>query len=265
VLVKLTGSAVQAAKRDRRVADDNPDNRTITLMETKETSMQMNSDVTSAERIKQQVRLAFQEFDKDGSKSLEKPEVAALLKQLGQQLSDQELDKAMAAMDTEGARDNKIELSEFEIWFEERQTSRFQILRAGVEFEARRIVGSDKPINIQVQQDQSNLRTSQRKDFVNPLASPHDIGGEEQRRAAAAGGGHFVRFRERTAAGLQNFWILISGRNRVRCVRCVYLRYRCSNVPIQYETKAAVSRGSAVQIRKHLEAVTGASKAKGHR
>eukprot|EP01047_Picozoa_sp_COSAG01_P014696 COSAG01_NODE_721_length_14068_cov_479.648436_3_plen_1328_part_00 len=162
VLVKLTGSAVQAAKRDRRVADDNPDNRTITLMETKETSMQMNSDVTSAERIKQQVRLAFQEFDKDGSKSLEKPEVAALLKQLGQQLSDQELDKAMAAMDTEGARDNKIELSEFEIWFEERQTSRFQILRAGVEFEARRIVGSDKPINIQVQQDQSNLRTSQR-------------------------------------------------------------------------------------------------------
>eukprot|EP01051_Picozoa_sp_SAG22_P023230 SAG22_NODE_5905_length_933_cov_1.426859_1_plen_110_part_10 len=58
----------------------------------------------------------FQEADADGSGGLDKDEVAALARNLGRPLSEQELDEAMAEMDEDGG--GTVEFEEFYSWYE---------------------------------------------------------------------------------------------------------------------------------------------------
>eukprot|EP00935_MAST-01C_sp_MAST-1C-sp1_P001178 g1178.t1 len=63
------------------------------------------------------IRQAFQSFDKDNSGYLDLNELKELSSQLGEELEGEELNEAMAALDSSG--DGKVDFGEFIAWWQE--------------------------------------------------------------------------------------------------------------------------------------------------
>ena len=61
------------------------------------------------------VRKLFQEIDLDGSGALDRTEVTALIRQMGQSLKKEEVDAAMLAMDADGS--GEVDFNEFKDWW----------------------------------------------------------------------------------------------------------------------------------------------------
>jgi calmodulin len=87
--------------------DDNGDNE----IDFEEFLILMSSNKPSKEDPDRELKDAFKVFDSDGSGSISKSEVKKLLKQLGQNLSDAELDAMMDEVDTDG--NGEIDFEEF--------------------------------------------------------------------------------------------------------------------------------------------------------
>lgn len=60
----------------------------------------------------------FKSFDRDGSGSIDRAELARLLEALGQQLSEEELEIALSVIDANGS--GRVSWSEFEAWWSSR-------------------------------------------------------------------------------------------------------------------------------------------------
>ena len=73
------------------------------------------SDKSSQSEKELAIERLFNEIDRDNSGTLDRDEIGALAEKLGKQMSDEELDEAMAAMDLDGEGD--IDLEEFQAWF----------------------------------------------------------------------------------------------------------------------------------------------------
>jgi hypothetical protein len=80
-----------------------------------------------------EVRVAFDKYDADGSGAIDKEELALLSKELGNELTDEELEKALKDLDLNG--DGVIDFKEFSRWYftgmKEFNGSRRDILKAG--------------------------------------------------------------------------------------------------------------------------------------
>jgi len=62
-----------------------------------------------------EVRVAFDKYDADGSGAIDKEELALLSKELGNELTDEELEKALKDLDLNG--DGVIDFKEFSRWY----------------------------------------------------------------------------------------------------------------------------------------------------
>ncbi len=87
--------------------DDNGDNE----IDFQEFLILMSSNKPSKEDPDRELRDAFKVFDSDGSGSISRIEMKKLLKRLGQNLSDAELDAMMDEVDTDG--NGEIDFEEF--------------------------------------------------------------------------------------------------------------------------------------------------------
>jgi len=80
-----------------------------------------------------EVKIAFAKYDADGSGAIDKEELGELSKELGHELTDEELDKALKDLDLNG--DGVIDLKEFSRWYftgmKEFNGSRRTMLKAG--------------------------------------------------------------------------------------------------------------------------------------
>jgi calmodulin len=95
-------------KRMINSVDDNGDNEIdfeefLVLMSSKKGSGRVDPD--------RELRDAFKVFDKDGNGSISKSELKHLMSNLGQRLSDEELDAMMGEVDTDG--NGEIDFDEF--------------------------------------------------------------------------------------------------------------------------------------------------------
>mmetsp|Transcript_404 Transcript_404/g.933 ORF Transcript_404/g.933 Transcript_404/m.933 type:complete len:151 (-) Transcript_404:282-734(-) len=90
-----------------RSVDDNGDNE----IDFEEFLILMSSKKPSKEDPDKELRDAFAVFDADGSGSISRSELKKLMKNLGQSLSDAELDAMMDEVDTDG--NGEIDFSEF--------------------------------------------------------------------------------------------------------------------------------------------------------
>ena len=75
---------------------------------------QMAADAAEAERA--EVRAAFESIDLDGNGTLERDELEQAAERLGQHMSPDELDAAMAEMDADGS--GEVDFEEFMAWWE---------------------------------------------------------------------------------------------------------------------------------------------------
>ena len=87
--------------------DDNGDNE----IDFEEFLILMSSKKPSKDDPDKELRDAFAVFDKDGSGSISRNELKTLMKNLGQSLSDAELDAMMDEVDTDG--NGEIDFQEF--------------------------------------------------------------------------------------------------------------------------------------------------------
>jgi Ca2+-binding EF-hand superfamily protein len=87
--------------------DDNGDNE----IDFEEFLILMSSSKPSKEDPDRELREAFKVFDSDGSGSISRSEMKRLMKSLGQNLTDKELDAMMDEVDTDG--DGEIDFEEF--------------------------------------------------------------------------------------------------------------------------------------------------------
>lgn len=95
-------------KRMINSVDDNGDNEIdfeefLVLMSSKKGGARVDPD--------RELRDAFKVFDKDGNGSISKSELKHLMSNLGQRLSDEELDAMMGEVDTDG--NGEIDFDEF--------------------------------------------------------------------------------------------------------------------------------------------------------
>jgi len=80
-----------------------------------------------------EVKTAFAKYDADGSGAIDKEELAELSKELGHELTEEELEKALKDLDLNG--DGVIDVKEFSRWYftgmKEFNGSRRNMLKAG--------------------------------------------------------------------------------------------------------------------------------------
>ena len=67
------------------------------------------------EKFKKDLEIAFNKFDKDGSGSIDKEELANLSKELGSELTEEQLQNALKDLDLNG--DGVIDINEFARWY----------------------------------------------------------------------------------------------------------------------------------------------------
>ena len=81
-----------------------------------------------------EVKVAFNKYDADGSGAIDKEELGELSKELGHELTPDELDKALKDLDLNG--DGVIDMNEFSRWWftgmKEFNGSRRTVLKAGI-------------------------------------------------------------------------------------------------------------------------------------
>merc|ERR1711957_683611 len=94
-------------KQMGKSVDDNGDNE----IDFEEFLILMSSKKPSADDPDKELRDAFSVFDDDSSGSISRAELKKLMKNLGQTLTDAELDAMMDEVDTDG--DGEIDFSEF--------------------------------------------------------------------------------------------------------------------------------------------------------
>jgi len=83
------------------------------------------SHVGSAQDTEDELRNAFHVFDKDGSGTISASEMREVLKTLGEDLSEKEINEIMSAADTDGDKSIDCELFFFLFLFFTRQLLRF--------------------------------------------------------------------------------------------------------------------------------------------
>jgi hypothetical protein len=72
-------------------------------------------NVLAEKVLKEQVQAAFQQFDTDGSGTLDTKEISAIAKAVGKTFSQEELDKMCAELDKDG--NGTVDYAEFEAWW----------------------------------------------------------------------------------------------------------------------------------------------------
>ena len=65
--------------------------------------------------LQEEVKVAFDKYDADGSGSIDKEELGELIKELGNELTDDELTNALKSLDVN--KDGVIDLEEFAWWY----------------------------------------------------------------------------------------------------------------------------------------------------